>query len=85
MKVCHLDAHAPKSQVTEEYQNNQQVNRASKVEVFQVDLDWQHTGELFLAWRAHDTSVDQDRDATYGWALDQGVDLTNGHSGTSHP
>jgi len=28
---------------------NQQVVRAAKIEVAEVDLDWQHKGELFLA------------------------------------
>jgi len=41
-----------------------------------MDLDWQHKGELFTSWWAHDTSGHQGRDATYGSACDQGVDLT---------
>ncbi|KAK4817362.1 hypothetical protein QYF61_011109 [Mycteria americana] len=65
VKVCHVDAHVPKSCATEEHQNNQQ-----------VDLDWQHKGELFIAQWAHDPSGHQGRDATYRWARDQGVDLT---------
>ncbi|KAK4828648.1 hypothetical protein QYF61_000296 [Mycteria americana] len=65
VKVHHVDAHVPKSQATEEYQNNQQVDQAAKIEVAQVDLDWQHKGELFIAQWAHDTSGHQGRDATY--------------------
>ncbi|GAB0203253.1 hypothetical protein GRJ2_002790900 [Grus japonensis] len=49
VKVHHVDAHVPKSQDTEEHQNNQQVDQAAKIEVAQVHLDWQHKGELFIA------------------------------------
>ncbi|KAK4830577.1 LOW QUALITY PROTEIN: hypothetical protein QYF61_011755 [Mycteria americana] len=73
VKVHHIDDHIPKSQATEEHQNNQQVDQAAKIE---VDLDWQHKGELFIAQWAHDTSGHQGRDATYRWAHDQEVDLT---------
>ncbi|GAB0202572.1 hypothetical protein GRJ2_002722800 [Grus japonensis] len=76
VKVRHVDAHVPKSQATEEHQNNQQVDQAAKIEVAQVDLDWQHKGELFIARWAHDTSGHQGRDVTYRWARDRGVDLT---------
>ncbi|KAK4831207.1 hypothetical protein QYF61_016044 [Mycteria americana] len=76
VKVRHGDAHVPKSQATEEHQNNQQVDQAAKTEVAQVDLDWQHKGELFIARWAHDTSGHQRRDTTYRWARDRGVDLT---------
>ncbi|GAB0209821.1 hypothetical protein GRJ2_003447800 [Grus japonensis] len=76
VKVRHVDAHVPKSRATEEHENNQQVDQAAKIEVAQVDLDWQPKGELFIAWWAHDTSGHQGRDATYRWARDQGVDLS---------
>ncbi|GAB0206679.1 hypothetical protein GRJ2_003133500 [Grus japonensis] len=76
VKVCHVDAHVPKSRATEEHQNNQQVDQAAKIEVAQVDLDWQHKGELFIARWAHDTSGHQGRHATYRWARDRGVDLS---------
>ncbi|KAK4811357.1 hypothetical protein QYF61_027586 [Mycteria americana] len=69
-------AHIPKSQATEEHQNNQQVDQAAKIEVAQVDLDWQHKSELFIAWWTQDSSGHQGRDATYRWAGDRGVDLT---------
>ncbi|GAB0207605.1 hypothetical protein GRJ2_003226200 [Grus japonensis] len=59
-----------------EHQNNQQVDQAAKIEVAQVDLDWQRKGELFIARWAHDTSGHQGRDATYRWVRDQGVDLS---------
>ena len=73
-----MDAHVPKSQATEEHRNNQQVDQAAKIAVAEVDLDWQHKGELFLARWAHDTSGHQGRDATYRWARDRGVHLTMG-------
>ncbi|GAB0210049.1 hypothetical protein GRJ2_003470700 [Grus japonensis] len=76
VKVRHVDAHVPKSRATEEHQNNQQVDQAAKIEVAQVDLDWQHKGELFIARWAHDPSGHQGRDATYRWARDRGVDLS---------
>ncbi|GAB0185532.1 hypothetical protein GRJ2_001018500 [Grus japonensis] len=76
VKVRHVDAHVPKSRATEEHQNNQQVDQAAKIEVTQVDLDWQHKGELFIARWPHDTSGHQGRDATYRWTHDRGVDLT---------
>ncbi|PKU43546.1 hypothetical protein llap_6150 [Limosa lapponica baueri] len=75
VKVHHVDAHVP-SRATEEHQNNQQVDRAAKTEVAEVDLDWQHKGELFIARWAHDSSGHQGRDATYRWAHDRGVVLT---------
>ncbi|RMC03707.1 hypothetical protein DUI87_19699 [Hirundo rustica rustica] len=76
VKVRHVDAHVSKSQANEEHHNNEQVDKAAKVKVSQVDLDWQHKGEVFLARWAHDASVHQGRDATYRWARDRGVDLT---------
>ncbi|KAK4811084.1 hypothetical protein QYF61_016370 [Mycteria americana] len=68
VKVHHVDAHVPKSQATEEHENNQQVDQAAQIEVAQ--------GELVIAWWAHDTSGHQGRDATYRWTCDRGVDLT---------
>ncbi|RMB99569.1 hypothetical protein DUI87_23822 [Hirundo rustica rustica] len=76
VKVRHVDAHVSKSQANEEHHNNEQVDKAAKVKVSQVDLDWQHKGEVFLARWAHDASSHQGRDATYRWARDRGVDLT---------
>ena len=49
VKVHHVDAHVPKSWAAEEQQNNHQVDRAARIEVAQIDLDWQNKGELFLA------------------------------------
>jgi len=37
VKVHHVDAHVPKSQATEEQQNNHQVDRAARIEVAQID------------------------------------------------
>ncbi|GAB0203012.1 hypothetical protein GRJ2_002766800 [Grus japonensis] len=76
VKVRHVDAHVPKSRATEEHQNNHWVDQAAKIEVAQVDLDWQRKGELFIARWAHNTSGHQGRDATYRWARDRGVDLS---------
>uniref|UniRef100_A0A8C0ENN5 ribonuclease H n=1 Tax=Bubo bubo TaxID=30461 RepID=A0A8C0ENN5_BUBBB len=76
VKVRHVDAHIPKSRATDEHQHNQQADQAAKIEVAQVDLDWQRKGELFIARWAHETSGHQGRDATYRWARDRGVDLT---------
>ncbi|GAB0203189.1 hypothetical protein GRJ2_002784500 [Grus japonensis] len=76
VKVPYVDAHVLKSGATEESQNNHQVDQAAKIEVAQVDLDWQHKGKLFIPGRAHDTSDHQGRDSTYRWAHDRGVDLT---------
>ncbi|GAB0208498.1 ribonuclease H-like [Grus japonensis] len=49
VKVRHVDAHIPKSQATEEHQNNQQVDQAAQIEVAQVDLDWQHKVQIHLS------------------------------------
>ncbi|RMB96506.1 hypothetical protein DUI87_27039 [Hirundo rustica rustica] len=76
VKVHHVDAHIPKSRANEEHRNNEQVDRAAKIEVSKIDLDWEHKGGLFLARWAHDASGHQGRDATYKWARDRGVDLT---------
>ena len=40
VKVRHVDAQVPKSQATEEQQNNHQVDRATRIEVAQIVLDW---------------------------------------------
>lgn len=72
----HTDAHVPKSQATEVHQNNQQVDQAARIEVAQVNLDWQHKSELLIPYWAHDTLGHQGRYATYRWAHDRGVDLT---------
>jgi len=71
-----MDAYVPKSQATEEHQNNQQVDQAAKIEVAHIDLDWQHEGELLIAQWANDTSGHQGRDETYRQAHDRGVDMT---------
>ncbi|KAK4825394.1 hypothetical protein QYF61_027160 [Mycteria americana] len=55
VKVHHMDAHVPRSGATEEHRNHQQVDQAAKIEVAQVDLDWQDKGELFIVWWARDT------------------------------
>ena len=66
VKVHHVDAHVPKSQATEEQQNNRQVDQAARIEVAQIDLDWQHKSELFLAQWAHETSGHQEMQVTSG-------------------
>lgn len=45
MKVRHMDGHVPKSWATKENQNNQQVDQAPKIEVAEVDLEWQDSQE----------------------------------------
>lgn len=57
----------PKNHTTEEHQNNEQVDKAVKIEVAQVDLDWQCKGELSVAEQARKTSGHLGRDATYRW------------------
>lgn len=42
VKICHEDAHVPKGCAIEEYQNNQQLDKAARIEVDQVDLNWQN-------------------------------------------
>lgn len=56
IKANHVDFHIPKSHPTEEYQNNQLVDQAVRIEVAQADLDWQRKSELFLVWWTYDTS-----------------------------
>lgn len=48
MKAHHVDAHVAKSWANEEHCNNKQVDQSAKVKVPELDLDWQHQGELFL-------------------------------------
>ena len=76
VEVRHVDAHVNKSRATEEHQNNEQVDQAAKTEVAQVDLGWQHKGELVIARWARGTSGHQERDATYSWACDREPDWT---------
>jgi len=54
-KIQNVDSHVHKVYVTEEHQNNQQIDPASRIEVVQVDLDWQHKEETFLAQWAYKT------------------------------
>ncbi|RMC19365.1 hypothetical protein DUI87_03975 [Hirundo rustica rustica] len=65
-----------KGRANEEHHNNEQVDKDAKVKVSQVDLDWQHKVEVFLARWAYDASGHQGRDATYRWGCDRGMDLT---------
>ena len=37
-----VDGHVPKSWATEEQQNNHLLDRAARIEVAQIDLDWQN-------------------------------------------
>lgn len=39
VKVHHVDACMPKSRVTDEHRNEEQVNQAARIEVVEVDLD----------------------------------------------
>lgn len=49
VKVQHVNAHMPKTHATEEHQNKKQVDKTVKIEVAQVDLNWEQKGELFVA------------------------------------
>ena len=66
----------PKKRATAERQNNEEVARALKIEVAQVDLHWGRKGELFVARWAHETSGHLGRDATSRWARDRGLGWT---------
>ncbi|KAF4803562.1 hypothetical protein TURU_014995 [Turdus rufiventris] len=76
VEVHYVNAHVPKSRANEEHRYKKQVDQASKIEVSQIDLDWQHKGELLLTPWAHDASSHQGRDVKYKLARDRGVDLT---------
>lgn len=59
--VCHEDAHVPDSghwRPPEQLTGGQ----AAKIQVSQVDLNWQYNGELFLSQVVHNTSGHQERD-----------------------
>ncbi|KAJ7409613.1 hypothetical protein BTVI_56043 [Pitangus sulphuratus] len=45
----------PKSCATEEHQNNEQVDKATKTGIAQVDLESEQKDELFIAQWAHET------------------------------
>ncbi|KAJ7396018.1 hypothetical protein BTVI_148913 [Pitangus sulphuratus] len=55
VKVHHAGGHVPEGQVTEEHCNNDP--QAAKIKVSQIDLDWQHKCELFLAQWACDALI----------------------------
>ncbi|GAB0209276.1 hypothetical protein GRJ2_003393300 [Grus japonensis] len=67
VKVCHVDAHVPKSRATEEHQNNQQVDQAAKIEVAQVDLDWQQRIESDNGTHFWNNLIDT-------WAKEHGIE-----------
>ncbi|XP_054033727.1 ribonuclease H-like [Dryobates pubescens] len=48
LRVLHVDAHVPKSHANEEHQNNEHADKAARIDTAQVDLDWEHKGELFV-------------------------------------
>lgn len=76
LKICHIDAHIPKSWATKEHCNNGEVGQAAKIK---ADMDWRHKGEQFLAWWAHHTSCHQGSNITHrGLWLRGGLSL--GHS-----
>lgn len=76
MKAHHVDSHVLRSWASEELPNNRHMDWTAKVKVSQVDLDWQHNGELFLTQWAHCTSGHQGRDAIHRWGRARGVGLT---------
>lgn len=65
LKERHIDAYMPRSHVTEEHQNNEQLDKAAKIEIAQVDLDWEQKCELFAARWAYETSGHLGKDAAY--------------------
>lgn len=44
-----------KTCTTKEHQNNEWVDQAIRIEVDQVDLDWEHKGELLVTLWAHES------------------------------
>lgn len=71
-------AHMPKTPdgLPRNIKNNKQVDQATRTEVAQVDLDWEHKGELLVTLWAHETLGQLERHKTYRWTHDQGMDLT---------
>lgn len=69
-------AHVPETCDTDEHDYNGQVAQAARIEMFQVDLDLEHMGELFISQWVYDTSGHLGREVKYKWACDQVVDLT---------
>lgn len=65
LKECHVDVYAPKCHATEERHKDEQLDKAAKMEIAQVDLDWEQKCELFTARWAHETSGHLGKDATY--------------------
>lgn len=75
VKVCHVDAHVPKSWATEEHCSNGQVDQAAKVKLPQVDYFWLG-GQLM-------TPRDLEREATVhmGSRPQSGLNLGDGVHG----
>jgi len=48
LKVHCVEAYVPKSHATEQYQNNEQVDEAVKIEVALVNQDWKCKHDLFV-------------------------------------
>lgn len=61
------------------------MDQAAKIKVSQVDLDWQHKCEQFLAQWAHDTWSHKGKDITHRWVPDRGVELIHGHTRKGYP
>ncbi|KAK4823595.1 hypothetical protein QYF61_003795, partial [Mycteria americana] len=82
VKVRCVDAHVPKSRATEEQQNNQQVDQAAKIEVAQVDLDWQNKGlDKQVIWRPGTPERTESDNGTHfqnnlidAWAKEHGIE-----------
>lgn len=68
LKDCLGDACMPQSRTAKEHQNNEQVDKAVKIEVVQVD--WESQGEPFVGQWAYETLGHLGRDATHRWACD---------------
>lgn len=65
LKECHVDVYMPKCHATEEHHNDEQLDKAAKMEIAQVDVDWEQKCELFAARWAHETSGHLGKDATH--------------------
>ncbi|KAJ7396399.1 hypothetical protein BTVI_145476 [Pitangus sulphuratus] len=90
LKVHHIDAHMPKSHATEEHQNNEQVDKAAKIGIDQVDLEWKGVvvkGAIWgvIEWMGQrDLASSQGQPTTTaqeggGVTIPGGVQETNGH------
>lgn len=75
VKGHHVGAYLPMRWATEERQNNQQVDRAARIEVAWVGVGWQHQVNYF--WLSGPmTPQGIEENAACRWARGRGMDLT---------